>query len=47
MNITILCYSRCSTCKKALKWMNENGYEYEDRAIDSEKPSASELKKWH
>lgn len=47
MKTTILCYSRCSTCKKALKWMDENGFEHEDRAIDSENPSASELKKWH
>lgn len=47
MKTTILCYSRCSTCKKALKWMDENGYHHEDRAIDKENPSVTELKKWH
>ena len=23
--IKVYCYSRCTTCKKALKWLNENG----------------------
>ena len=26
MEVTVLCYSRCSTCKKALKWLDENGF---------------------
>ena len=47
MNTKILCYARCSTCKKALKWMDEEGYKYDSRPIDTENPSAAEIKKWH
>ncbi len=47
MDTKILCYARCSTCKKALKWMDENGYKYDSRPIDTENPSAAEIKKWH
>ncbi len=27
--LKVYCYSRCTTCKKALKWLDENGVEYE------------------
>lgn len=47
MNTKILCYARCSTCKKALKWMDENGYSYNSRPIDTENPSVAEIKNWH
>lgn len=46
MSTTILCYERCTTCKKALKWMDDNGYEYINRPIKEKNPSAAELKKW-
>ena len=46
MSTTILCYDRCSTCKKALKWMDEKGYAYESRPIKEQHPSAEELKDW-
>ncbi len=44
---TILCYSRCSTCKKAEKWLKENDLEYQYRAIDKENPTYEELKDWY
>ena len=47
MNTTILCYDRCTTCKKALKWADEHGIEYEKRPIKEENPSADELREWH
>ena len=25
-----ICYSRCGTCRKAKKWLDDNGYEYEE-----------------
>ena len=25
----VYCYDRCSTCKKALAWLDANGVEYE------------------
>ena len=42
-----LCYEKCSTCKKALKWMDEKGYAYEARPIREEHPTAEELKDWY
>ena len=47
MSTTILCYEKCSTCKKALKWMDEKGYAYEARPIREEHPTAEELKDWY
>ncbi|PIE99221.1 MAG: ArsC family transcriptional regulator [Paludibacter sp.] len=44
---TILCYSKCSTCKKAEKWLKENSLEYQYRAIDKENPTYEELKDWY
>lgn len=47
MTPTILCYDKCSTCKKALKWIEDNGYKTECRPIREQNPTADELKKWH
>ncbi|MCI9078555.1 MAG: arsenate reductase family protein [Lachnospiraceae bacterium] len=47
MEVTVLCYSRCSTCKKALKWLDENGIAYKERPIKEENPSKEELAVWH
>lgn len=47
MKPVVLCYDRCSTCKKALKWVEERGYEVEIRPIKEENPTAEELKQWH
>jgi len=47
MSITVLCYEKCSTCKKALKWLEENNIEYTLRPIKEQNPSAAELKSWH
>ncbi len=43
----VLCYPRCGTCKKALKWLDDNGIEYEYRHIVEDNPSAEELREWH
>ncbi|MCI5622470.1 arsenate reductase family protein [Anaerostipes sp.] len=40
-------YPKCSTCKKAKKWLDENGKEYEDRHIVENNPTAEDLKQWH
>ncbi|HBL40819.1 MAG TPA: ArsC family transcriptional regulator [Ruminococcaceae bacterium] len=44
--ITILCYEKCSTCQKALKWLDENGVTYSVRPIKEENPTAEELREW-
>jgi len=46
MTVTVLCYDKCSTCKKALKWLDEQGVSYVSRPIKEENPSADELKTW-
>ena len=39
-------YPACSTCKKAKKWLEENGVSYTDRHIKENNPSYEELKHW-
>lgn len=43
---TFICYERCSTCKKAQKWLDAHNIEYTIRPIKEENPSAQELGKW-
>ena len=42
-----VCYPRCSTCKKAVKWLEDNGIEYTDRDIKEDNPTEKELREWH
>lgn len=42
-----VCYPKCSTCKKAEKWMKDKGMEFEVRDIKTENPTEEELKSWH
>lgn len=39
-------YPKCSTCKKAKKWLEENNIEFEDRNIIEETPTIKELTRW-
>ena len=43
----VLVYRKCSTCIKALKWLEANGVKYEERPIVEENPTYEELKAWH
>lgn len=45
--VKFICYPKCTTCKKAEKWLQENGIEYEVRNIKEDNPSADELTKWY
>ena len=45
--ITVLCYEKCSTCRKALQWLNEQGVAYTLRPIKEQNPTAEELAAWH
>ncbi len=45
--VKFICYPKCTTCKKAQKWLEDNGVEYELRDIKAENPSAEELASWH
>lgn len=39
-------YPKCSTCKRAKKWLDEHGVSYVDRHIVEENPTAAELAGW-
>lgn len=39
-------YPKCSTCKNAKKWLEENNIEFIDRNIVIETPTVAELKSW-
>lgn len=39
-------YPKCSTCKKAKKWLEANQVAFEDRHIAEENPTQEELKEW-
>ena len=42
-----VCYPKCSTCKKARKWLEENNIPFEERDIKENNPTRDELVKWH
>ncbi len=46
MAVTVLCYAKCSTCQKAIKWLDEQGIAYEIRPIKEQNPTAQELRSW-
>ena len=46
MKYLFVCYPRCSTCKKAQSWLDENQIPYEFRHIAQQNPTATELKEW-
>lgn len=39
-------YPKCSTCQKAKKWLEENGFDFVSRHIVDQNPTAEELKLW-
>ena len=43
----VLVYRKCSTCLKALKWLEDNNIVFEKRPIKEENPTYEELKAWY
>ena len=41
-----VCYPKCTTCKKAEKWLQDQGLEFEKRDIKLQNPTKEELKEW-
>ena len=39
-------YPACTTCKKAKKWLQDNGLEFSARHIKEQNPTAQELSAW-
>lgn len=46
MKYLFICYPKCSTCKKAKKFLEDNNIEFEERNIKEENPSFDELRTW-
>ena len=46
MSVLFIEYPRCTTCKKAKKWLDEHGVDYTDRHIVEDNPTAEELASW-
>lgn len=40
-------YPKCTTCKKAKKWLEDNNIDFIDRDIKEENPTAVELRNWY
>ena len=45
--MVFICYDKCTTCKKAQKWLDDRGEAYTRREIKSEPPTEAELRAWH
>ncbi len=41
--IRVYQYNKCSSCRKAVKWLEEKGVAFEDIAIKDQQPSREEL----
>ncbi len=47
MQNLFLQYPRCTTCKKAKKFLQDNNIKFIDRDITIDNPTKEELKKWY
>jgi arsenate reductase len=45
--ITVYCYPKCTTCKKAIKWLDDNKLEYKFIDIKEDHPDEKKLRKLH
>ena len=45
--LKVYCYNRCTTCKKALKWLDEQGIGYEQVDIKENHPGEGEIREFH
>ncbi len=45
--LEFICYSKCTTCQKAQKWLDGNNVKYTLRDIKADNPSVEELTEWY
>ncbi len=43
----VYCYDKCTTCKKALAWLDANKIQYEKIDIKTDRPDEATLRKLH
>ena len=46
MSVLFVCYPKCGTCRKAEKWLKDQGLAYEKRDISIDQPTEAELREW-
>lgn len=46
-NVLFIEYPKCTTCRKAKKWLEDHGVSFTDRDIREDNPSVDEFKQWH
>lgn len=44
--LTVYCYPRCTTCRRALRWLDDAGVSYETIHIVEQPPTADMLAEW-
>jgi arsenate reductase len=44
--LQFICYTKCSTCQKAKKWLEENQVLFSERPIKEQNPNYEELSTW-
>lgn len=42
-----ICYPKCTTCKRAKNWLDDNNMKYTLRDIANDNPTYDELKGWY
>lgn len=47
MAVLFLEYPKCTTCRKAKRWLDDHGVAYEARHIVEDNPTAAEIASWH
>ena len=45
--IDFICYPKCTTCRKAEKWLDDNKIEYKLRDIKNDNPTLEEIIAWY
>lgn len=45
--LKIYCYNKCTTCKKALKWLDDHGIAYDPVDIKAYHPNEETLRAYH
>lgn len=45
--LKVYCYNKCTTCRKALKWLDDNGIKYELADIKTDHPDEKTLRKYY
>ncbi|MFV0552956.1 MAG: arsenate reductase family protein [Anaerorhabdus sp.] len=46
MKVNVVCYPKCTTCQKAVKWLEDKNIEINYRDIKLQNPTEKELREW-